>query len=124
MKRIQEGASGACYLKVSLIRIKEGASGASLRSAPSAPGYLEGALMLTFHTAMKSWQNRSARSAEKIEQKKREATGGHGNGAEIEATRNQQEAKQREATGGQESHGNGTEIVAMGNLSLNKARTP
>ena len=73
--RIKEGASGASlrsapsapgYLKGSLIRIKEGASGASLRSAPSAPGYLKGTLRPTFHTAMKSWKKRSARSAEKI----------------------------------------------------------
>ena len=39
--------------------------GLAFGSAPSAPGYLKGALRLTFHMAMKSWKKEAARSAEK-----------------------------------------------------------
>ncbi len=89
-----------------------GALGVALRSAPSLPGHWKGALRPTFHTAMKSWKQRSARSAEKTwtesNGRQREATGVNGNGVESEATRNQQEAK---ATGdnGRQWEATGTE---------------
>ena len=52
---LRSAPSAPGYSKGNLIKIKE---------APSAPAYLKGALMLTFHTAMKSWK-KSERSAEK-----------------------------------------------------------
>ena len=74
IEKDQGGASGASlrsapsapgYFRGSFEKDQRGALGASLPSAPSAPGYLNGAFRPTFHTAMKSLKKRSARSAEK-----------------------------------------------------------
>ena len=48
-----------------LIRIM-GRLGGLASLGPLGAGYLKGALRLTFHMAMKSWNNKAARSAEKF----------------------------------------------------------
>ena len=89
-----------------MLRIKGAPRGSRHRPGPLGAGYLKGALRLTFHMAMKSWNNKAARSAEKCQAK---ATGGNKNGAEREATRTSRRQKQREATGGNK---NGAESEA------------